>query len=117
MKYSRKYAKMLLDYTDLSLGREGRLRELLSNGLPSVEKFASAIGVSVRQLKKWAEKHPELSDAMAEAVARICDVLSDAAAFKQADSTFIKYLLDTKYGAEEQTGGTSPFEINLTVVK
>ncbi len=117
-KFKKKYTKMLLDYTALCVGEEGRLQSLIRDGLPSLEKFACSIDTTRRQLDLWAGENRKFADAMGEAEERICDLITDAAAFKLIDPSFVKFLLGNKYGKnEEGVCHEPPFEINLTVVK
>ncbi len=117
-KFKSEYTKKLLDYTSLCLGRENRMRELLRDGLPSLEKFAFSINVTRETLDYWAGKKREFSLALAEAKARINDIITDAAAFKLIDPTFVKFLLTEVYGkGEGDIEQGRPFEVNLTVVK
>ena len=109
MEYNKEYCKKMLNFFTYGDGK----------ALPSFPKFAFSIGAHTADLERWRQENGEFAMAYEECVARLCDMLKDGALVKRFDSSFVKFLLSSKYGfseSEEEAGDDTPFEVKITVM-
>ena len=109
MKYNKEYCKKMLDFFTYGDGK----------ALPSFPKFAFSIGAHTADLESWRQENAEFAAAYNECVARLCDMLTDGALVKRFDSSFVKFLLSSKYGfseSEDEARDDTPFEVKITVM-
>ena len=109
MNYNKEYAKRMLDFFSYEDGK----------ALPSFPKFAFSIGARSSDLEKWKQENKDFAMAYDECVIRLCDMLTDGALVKRFDSSFVKFLLSSKYGfseSKENSSDDAPFEVKITVL-
>lgn len=81
-------------------------------GVPSFEKFARSIGVTLEKISEFRE-HKEFDRAYRECNEIRRDYLIDAALTKRFDSSFSKFLLTAEYGMGEKEKEESDSNINV----
>ena len=109
MNYNKEYAKKMLDFFSYGDGK----------ALPSFPKFAFSIGACSSDLEKWKQENEDFAMAYDECVTRLCDMLTDGALVKRFDSSFVKFLLSSKYGfsdGKENSADDTPFEVKISVL-
>ena len=109
MEYKKDYCKKMLDFFAYGDGK----------ALPSFPKFAFSIGARASDIEKWRQENEDFASAYDECVTRLCDMLTDGALVKRFDSSFVKFLLSSKYGfseSEEDENEDTPFEVRITVL-
>ena len=109
MKYNKEYSKRMLEFFTYVDGK----------ALPSFPKFAFSIGARTADLEKWKHENKDFAIAYDECVARLCDMLTDGALVKRFDSSFVKFLLSSKYGfseSDDEVKDDKPFEVKITVM-
>lgn len=108
MQYKEEYAKKMLDFFAYGEGK----------GLPSFEKFAFSVGALRSDIERWRKESSLFSKCYDECVCRLCDMLTDGALIKRYDPSFVKFLLSSRYGFEEEKEEEAkPFEVRITVLE
>ena len=113
--YKKEYAEKMLRYFHVS--GENAVADAMQNGLPSFVKFASAIGVTLKELLSYREKHADFKAAYTECESRLRDLLIDGVIMKKFDASFVRTLLQEYEETEGENGAQNPFVFDLRVVR
>ena len=123
-KYKREYAEMLIKYFGIEPARDvkkGKKTIRVANEYPMFEKFARDIGVTVRTLEIWAQKHEEFARAYEMAKDSQRYILITNALFSRYNSSFAKFVAAAHHGMPDGDRGEddtdSEIDVNIKIIE
>ena len=125
-KYDDKYCDEILEYfavdpIETYQDNDGITRFKAAR-YPTMERFASMIGVTSTTLRGWCEKSERFNAAYQRALEMQRDVLITNGLTGAYNPAFAKFIATTTHGMVEKTAvdvgneGDKPFEVNIKVV-
>lgn len=123
-KYKREYAEMLIKYFGIEPSREvkkGKKTIRVANEYPMFEKFARDLGVTVRTLENWAQKHEEFARAYEMAKDSQRYILITNALFSRYNANFAKFVAAAHHGMpdgdREEDGTEDDIDVTIKIIE